>query len=590
MSNGGTFVLVVNSGTTDDILLSSEILHKRLEKVREERIRNVTETHHIKLFSLEKGLENNLKAINKIRANVGYNINDINSIDPMDNPTSANTLYERELFQKLVSNNNGISQEWKDLRQQRYDMMKEKENVKKEIQNLIKNNDNIQPSMADISKTHINFLYKTFKPFVALGFQYTHDDPIGSNYDFGQNFKYRIKNFGEFTHDQVLHVQLTGMSNINPADKVRYCNYLGHRLIEKISIKINGQILDEYNSERYNNYFNYELPTNKRSGWLNSIGHSLPKYGYMTSDPSFQFSEVRYIVDGPQTLKSKHDVVDVFIPLLFWYNTDIALSLPNQIIPGGQIEVNVQFANVDKICAYDNASGSDAGFVKPKITIARMYSNHIYLNPEIHDLLLNKVNFTMIRIHKQINKVLDKPNDDIQLLDLKFPIERMYFNFKPIENETGPNNMDLWHRNGKMEVNEIPTAGITIAPGPIYSSAVSFIRHYNETSTITALSLTAHGIKIYEDYPVQLFNSYLPYKFGTINTPLELGYYMINFDIKPGEYQPSGHFNCSKGREFFLSYRSNNISSNLPTYLQLTAITINFLVVKDGTAYLQYST
>jgi hypothetical protein len=199
----------------------------------------------------------------------------------------------------------------------------------------------------------------------------------------------------------------------------------------------------------------------------------------------------------------------------------------------------------------------------------------------------------MIRIHKQINKVLDKPNDYIHLLDLKFPIERMYFNFKPVENETGANNMDLWHRNGKMEVNEIPTAGITInnlVVPPTYVSAASFIRHYNETSTVTSLSLTAHGIKIYEDYPVQLFNSYLPYKFGTINTPLELGYYMINFDVKPGEYQPSGHFNCSKGREFFISYNSNNISSNMPTYFQLTAIAINFLVVKDGTAYLQYST
>jgi hypothetical protein len=189
-----------------------------------------------------------------------------------------------------------------------------------------------------------------------------------------------------------------------------------------------------------------------------------------------------------------------------------------------------------------------------------------------------------------MQKVLDKPDDEMQLLELKFPIERMYFTFKPVDNENGPNNMDTWHKNTKLTMNDIPTAGLEINPGPIYGPAVSFIRHFNEVQTVDAMSLTAHGIKIYDDYPSQLFNSYFPYKFGSINTPEADGYYMVNFDLTPGEYQPSGHFNSSKAREFFIKYKSNHIDTFNPAYFQLTAICINFLVVKDGVAYLKFST
>lgn len=35
-------------------------------------------------------------------------------------------------------------------------------------------------------------------------------------------------------------------------------------------------------------------------------------------------------------------------------------------------------------------------------------------------------------------------------------------------------------------------------------------------------------------------------------TPTDNGLMMVNFALHPGDYQPSGHFNVSRAREFYL--------------------------------------
>jgi hypothetical protein len=117
------------------------------------------------------------------------------------------------------------------------------------------------------------------------------------------------------------------------------------------------------------------------------------------------------------------------------------------------------------------------------------------------------------------------------------------------------------------------------------------------TSNIT---VTAHGIPLYNGFDTKLFDSYLPYVYGGVNiqTPATAGALMINFAIYPGTYQPSGHINISRAREFYLSYigakdsdgSTELISSTNPAQLYICASAINFLLVTDGSAVLRYST
>ena len=123
--------------------------------------------------------------------------------------------------------------------------------------------------------------------------------------------------------------------------------------------------------------------------------------------------------------------------------------------------------------------------------------------------------------------------------------------------------------------------------------AINVATYYKEVPTIDSMSIIAHGITIFRDTHESFYNSYLPYRFGsTINTPDDRGMYMINFNFNPGDHQPSGHINLSRAREFYINYVSSyDLSSEKhKTELNIVSSAINFLLIKDGSAVLRYST
>jgi hypothetical protein len=113
-----------------------------------------------------------------------------------------------------------------------------------------------------------------------------------------------------------------------------------------------------------------------------------------------------------------------------------------------------------------------------------------------------------------------------------------------------------------------------------------------ELKTIDSLSVTAHGISIHDNFPEAFFNAYVPFHYGgpAIVTPDDEGALMINFALFPRSYQPSGHLNVSRAREFFLSWTTSYVTSSTPADLVAIAIAINFLLITDGSAVLRYST
>jgi hypothetical protein len=112
------------------------------------------------------------------------------------------------------------------------------------------------------------------------------------------------------------------------------------------------------------------------------------------------------------------------------------------------------------------------------------------------------------------------------------------------------------------------------------------------TKTIDSLQLQAHGINIFSSYPTSFFSDYLPFTFGDLNVvvPEDPGANAMFFCLYPGTYQPSGHINVSRAREFYLQFTSSYVSASTPADLLVLGKAINFLLVSDGSAVLRYST
>ena len=452
------------------------------------------------------------------------------------------------------------------------------------------------PTAASIETTHILFVNATFKPFVSIAHEYSKTMPRGSKAVLGQTFNFTMPVIGQFVSDAVMHIRLEGLSAIHADNKVRYIEMLGHRIMKKISFKLNEIELDTYTADRYNIHWQYKVPLNKENGYLQSIGQELPKLGYLTADPTVDsVREYRYFGNGAQTFKRTQSTIDMWIPLLFWFK-DIHNALPNSLFPYGQTNVEIQLESEGNLVGYANyASSTGQIYTPPTVTACELYMNHIFMDNAIYLIFianLNRSGFQLIRINRTHTQRLTNAEDSILLNQIKWPVECMYVAFRPVANL---GYSDRWHRNTAITSNLYPSAVVTGGTSLEINSA----QFYDEVPIVESLGLRIHDIDIYKPMPPSFYNSYIPYQYGyNIKTPRDIGWMMMNFNIYPGEQQPSGHINTSLGREFYLNYVSAidpntslpYVRKTNPVDLIIVADCINFLMIQDNSAILNFST
>lgn len=613
------------------------------------------------------------------------------------------------------------------------------------------------PTLLDIERTHVLFMNAHFKPFAAIGFEY--NKVTVASPTLGTELIFSIPQFGDFFCDMALNVrfnQLTYASgNVAPnQDVFRYCDFPGERLIQRCKFEVNGNPLDEYTTEAYQYYRQTKVQPNKQEGYFRLVGQELPHEAHLEQQTLVQPSTrvALDVFDGYQTPKGSHDALDVFVPLLFWFNMDCRLAIPSVAIPYGQRFIKVTLANsteLVELVAPPGADNTDAG-VLGNLTIAEctLYINNIFVNPEVHDIFIRRIGFTLIRVHKFHVQRLSNSTEDVLLQQLKWPIEYMTVGFRMLENiDTtavvtthqlysrlgGIGTLQNWHRFRKVNFTHEPVAGVAscavdttsqtevaafsaVADGgglsaaqlvlyealasttpagellltvaratkveattgaladtsanvfaAVQSATVTFremAAHlavadgfgtaaaqlalyvalpqvsdssqalvayataaaavtgatstnvfnavqrsgYNSHPTVSGscarvevrrhlqvvdrVHITAHGIAIYNDMPAVLFHSYQPYTFGGHNfrAPSDSGVHLITFCLYPNSYQPSGHINLSRAREFYLRYTSSQINPTATADMIVLGSAVNFLLISDGSAVLRYTT
>lgn len=471
-------------------------------------------------------------------------------------------------------------------------------NIKKNINDLTNNlnnkiaqyNDTIQPSFEDISKSHFLFLNNQYKPFVECSMNYLKSS-INTKPLFGSSIDIIVPSEGNFLSDMALHIQLSSLNPHNINDKVRYVDFLGHRLIKKIQLVINNNIIDEYTGEFYNAYYNVFLPENKKRAWLSCIGQETPVEAILIQDPiNDNYREKRMIYSGYQTLKSSHDVIDLYIPLVFWFNINKKEALLNNF-PFGRIVLKVEFEEINNLVSCLDVENDiyHERFITPVFNECELYSNHIYINNDIQDLFISKLGFTLIRTHLQIKKILNKNNDDVSLAsELKYPIEDLCIYARPNINESGIDSLNLWHKNSIQVLRNIKVP-IIFNSNNTDQLGINNITYYEDTPLFNSFRFSIDTTSIYGGNPPLFYQSYVPLVSGkTINSNNNNIYY-LSFNLYPKKFQPSSYINMSRSRNIAFEYSSNLLEAWSPVNLYIHATAINFLVYNNNTAMLNFS-
>lgn len=452
-----------------------------------------------------------------------------------------------------------------------------------------------QPYVNEIEKSHVMHVNGSYKPFVIMAYEYTKTPCQTGQTEFGSTVEFTFNKKATFINDVVIHLRLTGLKAINPVDKVRYVSFPGHRVFDNLKMSVNGNILDEYGPEEYNAHYNFKVPPSKRTGWLRNIGQEIPTQGFVTNDPLVdETREYRWFGDGPQTFKAEHGVVDLWIPLLFWF-TNIKTALPTSALANAsQCKVICKLTKLDNLISVANYSGGTSTTLSdyyegPTISKCDIYTNNIFMEPWLQDIFHKKFGMTLIRIHKkQIVRGVRSQEGRRLIQGIKFPVETMYIGFQPTANL---GMSQYWHKNARLTQTNIPV--------PVSSATVVSINQValqQESPSIDSMKLEAHGITVWDEAPPEFFNAYIPYRYGaTLNTPEDSGWYMFNFCFTPGDHNPSGYLHTSKTREFYINWtsgvsRSIEIDAANEVNIIVLADCINFLVTADNSAVLAYST
>ena len=313
--------------------------------------------------------------------------------------------------------------------------------------------------------------------------------------------------------------------------------------------------------------------------------------------------QMRYL-DGPQTPRPTQPAFEIWNKLRFWFNDDVRLAIPSVSIPFGQrfitISLNTQ-ANLVfeypgafvKKTANDGATPPNvtityapvyqsAGVSSVTITTIELYVNNIFVNPEVHDIFIKRIGFTLIRVYRYQTTNVNVANNSILMSQLKWPVEYIFLGLQPTWNISSSNQNQWrdWHRMNKNMTAQVGTpslASIATAAGTTTANIAgnSTVNQIDPNwyalplQTVDQLTVTAHGINIFDFFSQVFFNSYMPTSYGgqSLQTPSDTGALFVNFALFPRSYQPSGHINVSRAREFYIQYYSSYVTSSTPANL-----------------------
>lgn len=471
-------------------------------------------------------------------------------------------------------------------------------NIKKnitDITNTLNNkiaqyNDTIQPSFDDISKSHFLFLNNQYKPFVKCSMNYLKTS-INTKPLFGSCIDIVVPAEGNFLSDMALHIQLSSLKPQDVGDKVRYADFLGHRLIKKIQLVINNNIIDEYTGEFYNAYYNAFLPENKKRAWLSCVGQETAVEAILIQDPiNDNYREKKMIYSGYQTLKSSHDTIDLYIPLVFWFNINKNEAFLNNL-PFGRIVLKVEFEEVSNLVTCLDVVNDiyHERFITPIFNECELYSNHIYINNDIQDLFISKLGFTLIRTHIQIKKILNKNNDEVSLAsELKYPIEDLCIYARPGINESGIDSLNLWHKNSIQVLRNIKVP-VIFNVNSVEQLGINNITYYDDTPLFNSFRFSVDNSSLYGGNPPLFYQSYVPLVSGENINSNNNNIYYLSFNLYPKKFQPSSYINMSRSRNIAFEYSSNLLEAWSPVNLYIHATAINFIVYNNETAMLNFS-
>lgn len=117
---------------------------------------------------------------------------------------------------------------------------------------------NLNATYDDVRESHAFFINTTFKPLVSVAYGYssTGVTPLPL---FGSSARLKIPILGDFITDQAINIRISSLTAVHKENRIRWFDFIGHRIIKEIRLVIDGVILDRFGRDELEMYYRFHV-------------------------------------------------------------------------------------------------------------------------------------------------------------------------------------------------------------------------------------------------------------------------------------------------------------------------------------------
>ena len=367
------------------------------------------------------------------------------------------------------------------------------------------------------------------------------------NINFGQKIYCDISPDADLVNQIFLNIKLPNLNTVpekNPDYTVSWVNSIGHAIIQNIDIEIGGQVIDRHFGQWMEIWSELTLTSEKEYAYNLMIGRH-PNFNTDTQP-------------GP---------LNLYVPLQFWFNRYIGMSLPLISLQYSKVRILVTFRDFNELWISSNGKppglgGEDSSEVESKnIMEASLWVDYIFLENEERRKFAN-CNLEYLIEQLQVNTVGVDEKYLIVPMDFNHPIKEL-----------------IW----VLQTNRIFQCG----PNKSYDYFDFSNGEPIPGDTIDDATIRMEGQERFRKREPLVFRVVQPYQYHT-RVPRNF-IYIYSFAFEPEKHQPTGTCNFSRLDNASLELTLNDCVIQKETQLNIYATNYNVLKIEAGIAGLVYA-
>ena len=384
--------------------------------------------------------------------------------------------------------------------------------------------------------TFFKVVYRRHTNFSLESIQQT----FNGNAELGNRVTCQISRNGDLVYK--LYLQIKAVAGSSP---IYLQPFYGYRMIKHTELEIGGQRIDKQYGEWMYIWNELTMDQGKKEGYYEMVGGN----------------------SANKSVELKDEIIDLYIPLEFWFCRNVGLALPLIALQYHEVKVNIEFnsmeniraTNSDDLLASDNTCNIGINNTEFTSFDATLWADYIFLDTDerkrfaqlSHEYLIEQLQFTG-------TESITANTVKASRLSFNHPCKELVWVVRP-EPDTADCNVNWNNFTNAAENNTI------------------------SSNLITTAKLQLNGNDRFAERDGKYFSLVQPYQHHN-NIPVNQGINVYSFALKPEEHQPSGTLNMSR-----IDTAQLQVKSSKPGELFVYAVNYNVLRILSGMGGLAYS-